>query len=330
MDVVDDIKYEMAISYLKDAVGFNQETQRIKMRRESIAEVKKTLEMLELIKMKQIAKLVFLFMSCDFFNKKTKQKIIPKFPLCASFVKVWDFWHKIFKDFEPIEVTGRISNAEKRAARIELFQEDNDRQRIMLLNPSVTSGFDLHCKTGNHSRIMIKNPGFNIMDSIQTSGRIDRDGVKGTQFAFNIFGKTQGTIETSILKAISRKGLDIKKTHIEQNTLFPNEFPRKVVDVLESGKSIETLVSNYWDVVFYPERWERYKKYLELSPESSDVYFPLLKQPVVKEAENVEDVTKDIMPNIVNDSKPMIKKIQLLPSKPKINTEFKSEFKLVV
>jgi len=262
----DDENYEKALTSLGQAVGYNPMTGETVMKKESIAEARRTLEMLELLKMKIIAYLVLYELSHKWFNKETGEEIFPKFVICASFKKVWDYWLQVFAKFNPLEISGRTSDERKRYEFINLFQQDNDNYRIIILNPSVSSGFDLHCKSGKRPRKMYQIPGFNVMEHMQTSGRIDREGIVDTQIVCHVFGISQGSTEASILKAINRKGGDVKKTHEEQNILFPGEFPKRIME------KIHPIVPSGWRVEFCPERWQEYKKYLEiptiLSPQS--------------------------------------------------------------
>ena len=143
------------------------------------------------------------------------------------------------KDFAPLELTGRISE-KKRAEIVAKFQETNHTHRLLIAHPKVGGiAISLHDLDGRFPRYMLIMPGYRINELHQATGRIYRDGVKGTA-RIRFFYGLSGDAETSILSALMRKGKFMGALHSEQKEggmIFPDEYPTDI----EAGASREAI-----------------------------------------------------------------------------------------
>jgi hypothetical protein len=153
--------------------------------------------------------------------------ITPKIVLFADYYRVIDYLKQNLSEFNPVELTGRISETQ-RTANINAFQEANDKIRLVIGNPLVGGiAINLHDVTGLFPRIMFVMPNFRANELQQATGRTFRDGTIGVAIIRFFYGRAN-VKEKSILDVLARKGGTLKDIHIEQSQYgvkFPNEYP---------------------------------------------------------------------------------------------------------
>lgn len=130
------------------------------------------------------------------------------------------------KDLNPGVIYGETSR-QVRDKVINLFQEDNSKLRVIIVNvKSLSTGVDLDDKTGNWPRFIFTSPNYNIMDLHQFSRRFIRVDSKSNPVYRFVYGKCNLT-ETSILNCLGRKTLIMQgllKEQVDSGVIYPGEY----------------------------------------------------------------------------------------------------------
>lgn len=192
-----------------------------------LGDLTNALIMLQEAKMNSLIRITRQLLSIKFnYNGQT---ITPKLVIFADYYRVIDYLMQNLADFSPVELTGRVSEAQ-RTRNISAFQEPNDRDRVRLVigNPLVGGlAISLHDVTGLFPRFMFIMPNYRVNELHQATGRVFRDGTIGPAIIRFFYGKSN-IRERSILDALARKGETLRDIHIEQSEYgvkFPNEYP---------------------------------------------------------------------------------------------------------
>lgn len=210
----DDVEYRQAVSSLAAAVRYNQRDQSVMITAESMGAVTSALVRLQNAKKRAAVRVI-----------RERLQALPnvKVLFAADYYDVIDYLLQELRDYSPVELTGRLSEA-VRSRNIDRFNEQNLNCRLMIMNPKVGGlSVDLHDPTGQFPREAYAMPGYSINDLHQWTGRFYRDGVKG-YVKIRFFYGLSGARENSILAAIARKGAVMHRVHIEQGTIFPDEY----------------------------------------------------------------------------------------------------------
>lgn len=152
--------------------------------------------------------------------------ITPKLILFADYYQVIDYLLQNLREYNPVELTGRISE-DQRNANIAAFQQPNDQTRLLIGNPVVGGlSVNLHDTTGLFPRFMFVMPGHRVNELVQASGRIFRFKTKGVAIVRFFYGKSNMR-ESSVLDIMARKGETLEEVHAEQGVVFPNDYPEE-------------------------------------------------------------------------------------------------------
>lgn len=151
-------------------------------------------------------------------------KLTPKVILYVDYMHIVDALIRELKDYNPVELTGRVKEDDRRA-RVQLFNAPNSNCRVLVANPVVGGmSINLHDTTGLYPRYMYIMPGFLVNELHQATGRIYRVGYKGKAIVRFFYIKGYDGRETRIMDAMARKGAVLGSVHREQGALFPNEY----------------------------------------------------------------------------------------------------------
>ena len=126
---------------------------------------------------------------------------------------------------KPHVLNGSVGK-EKRIEIIRKFQEDSRDSWCLILTPGLGSeSISLHDKHGKHPREMLIIPSFYFSQTVQSSGRVNRVGMKSEAKVMMVYCKA-AALETSILHSM------IRKTHVardliaeKQDVMYPGEYP---------------------------------------------------------------------------------------------------------
>jgi len=113
-----------------------------------------------------------------------------------------------------------------RVKMMRLFQCESDPSWCLLISPGVgDKSISLHDTHGNHPREILIFPDFYHARLVQTSGRIDRVGLKSDAQISIVYCK-EARLESSVLKAMINKSKIAKEMLSEdQEHLFPGKYP---------------------------------------------------------------------------------------------------------
>lgn len=221
----DETEYLMAEKELSEILEWNVHTNEISYSKDNMGSLINAMVRLQKAKtttMIRVAK--------EILNKNTTDSngnpVTPKVILFADYYIVIDRIMNEMAEFNPIELTGRLSEG-KRNENVSLFQESNSKHRLLVGNPLVGGlSVDLHDTTGKYPRTMIIMPNYRINELHQATGRIFRSGTVGVA-KIRFFYGVSGTCESSILSALARKGKVMKtllKEQSENGVKFPDEY----------------------------------------------------------------------------------------------------------
>lgn len=125
----------------------------------------------------------------------------------VSFTDTINMFLRVFPD--AAVVRGGQSDAE-RESNIQAFQ--NNEKRVLICNSAAGgTGVSLHDIHGDHPRMTFINPSYNLIEYVQTLGRVHRNGAKS--HAVQRVLVAADTIEEEIISAIERKRLQSDTLH---------------------------------------------------------------------------------------------------------------------
>ena len=147
-------------------------------------------------------------------------EICRKLILFVDYHEVVDYLLQALSDYSPREYTGRTASEGNTA--IDMFQEPNDRCRLLIANP-VTGGtsISLHDTHGGYPRAMFIMPNYKTISIHQAAYRIFRDSLKSKAKVRIFYGECE---EVFFLNSMYRKGGVLQKVHDEQGIVFPNNY----------------------------------------------------------------------------------------------------------
>lgn len=210
----DELEYSQAIASLANAVFYNPETGTVIRTKENMGAITTAQIRLQKAKMNAMARKVR-----EILTSNPNSKVI----LYVDYYVVIDYLLQALSEFNPLELTGRISE-NSRNDTISRFQEQNANHRLIIGNPIVGGlSVNLHDIVGLFPRYTYMMPGYRINELHQATGRTSRDGLIGRATIRFVYGLS-GSRENNILSALARKGEVMQKIHVEQGALFPNEY----------------------------------------------------------------------------------------------------------
>ena len=159
-----------------------------------------------------------------------------------------DEWRRLPKDMINY-ITGFIcgkvgpkvlNGSVKKKDRVKIikeFQEDSNKTWCLIISPGIGSeSISLHDKHGKRDREMLIIPDYFFSRTIQSSGRVNRTGMKSAAKVMIVYSK-EASLETSILNSMIRKTRVARDLIAEgQDVTFPGEFPFQI-----EGKKDEDL-----------------------------------------------------------------------------------------
>lgn len=214
LDPEDDHEYIQAIDNLERITKYNPSTRDVVRSKDNLGAITSAQIRLQKAKMKAMAR------RCR--ERLTNNPNLKRI-LYANYYEVIDYLLKELKDFNPLELTGRVSE-DVRNDNIRRFQEPNCNYRLIIANP-VVGGLciNLHDTNGLFPREADIMPGFDINVLHQAAYRIARYGMVGTARVRFFYGLS-GSKENKIQQALDRKGGILQQVHLEQDTIFPNNY----------------------------------------------------------------------------------------------------------
>ena len=146
-------------------------------------------------------------------------------------------WRKLPKDMinyisgmlndkiKPKVLNGK-TNKKDRIKIIREFQEDTNKSWCLIISPGIGSeSISLHDTHGNRPREILIIPDYYHSRLIQSSGRVNRIGMKSDAKVMMVYSK-EADLETSILNSMLRKTRVARDLIAEdQEVMFPGEFP---------------------------------------------------------------------------------------------------------
>lgn len=231
----DEQKYRQAIAGLASATRYNSETGTITRTKENMGAITTALMRLQNAKKKAMAR-----RARETLMNNPNCKVI----LYADYysqvddeISTIDYLLQALADFNPLELTGRITSENQRNDNIAHFQEPNTNYRVIVGNP-IVGGLcvNLHDITGFFPRFTYMMPGYRINELHQATGRTSRDGLIGTA-TIRFFYGLSGAKENTILNALARKGEIMQKIHLEQGAKFPNEYENEYEERVSGNES---------------------------------------------------------------------------------------------
>ena len=125
-------------------------------------------------------------------------------------------------EFKPREITGDVKR-EVQNESVDLFQEDNNKVRLLIGNPKVGGiGINLHDVHGGRPRYIFMMPGLDAIAAYQVSGRIYREGLNRGGYVRFVYAENK--VELDILDRMTRKGEVMAKMVNEGGSIFPNDY----------------------------------------------------------------------------------------------------------
>ena len=208
-------KYKQAISNLKIVTRYDDETKTIVQSKENMGAITKAL-----INLQNAKKNIMFRKAKEDLTRNPNCKVI----LYADYYEVIDYLLESLAEFNPLELTGRISE-DRRNENIAHFQEPNANYRLIIGNPLVGGMcINLHDVTGHYPRFTYIMPGFRTNELHQCTGRVVRDSMVGTATIRFVYGLAGDTLESNILTCNYRKGNVLELIHHEQDACFPNQY----------------------------------------------------------------------------------------------------------
>ena len=205
-------KLSEAIAWLKKAVHY--ENGDIKYEGSNFAEITLAHKAIEVAKVNLFIRLAKKKLDDD-VNNKVIMYLWYKDPLYNIADKL--------SEYKPIILNGDI-DINKRTKMISLFMEHNNNYRLILSHPLVGGiGISLDDTHGNYPRTIYISPSFKFMDIHQCAGRIYRTNTKSNAYVNLVNG--QDNIEHIILKAIARKTDIVKGMCLNNNIVYPGDYP---------------------------------------------------------------------------------------------------------
>jgi hypothetical protein len=195
-------------------------------KKDDLGDITNALIMLQEAKMNAMIRVARYLLSINFTHNGNV--VTPKLILFADYYRVIDYLMQNLADFNPVELTGRVSEVQQ-TRNISAFQEPNNQTRLIIGNPLVGGlSISLHDVTGLFPRMMFIFPNYRINELHQASGRIFRDGSKGVSIIRFFYGKSNMQ-EESILNALVKKGEVLQIVHSEQvGVKFSNEYENEM------------------------------------------------------------------------------------------------------
>lgn len=247
LDPDNEVAYRKACSDLAHSVRYNAAQGTVTMTKENMGAVTTALVNLQAAKQSTMARVGLEDLNKTFPTPSGEQRYC-KLILFADYYDTIDYLKEAFRQYNPVELTGRTSEA-KRAEAVAAFQAPDYNCRVLIGNPLVGGlSVSLHDTTGLFPRVMYIMPNYRINECHQATGRIFRDGVVG-RAKIRFFYGLSGSRENSVLNAIARKGQVMKEVHSEQGAKFPNEYEDEYEAEPPAGSpELEPLVQEPDDV----------------------------------------------------------------------------------
>ena len=139
---------------------------------------------------------------------------------------------KALSIYGALAIYGKIQNG--RHEIIELFNSDK-RHRVLIMNPEITGfGVDLHDTVGDSPRTLLISPCYNFITLYQTTGRINRRGVKSNTTVKIVYCSGEASREVKIRAALTKKS-EVMKRMIDDRSLdyitLPDEYESETIDL---------------------------------------------------------------------------------------------------
>lgn len=81
-------------------------------------------------------------------------------------------------EYRPLILCGEIDDEDEREEIVDRFNEDDNSRLLLCISKVGGVGISLHDTIGDHPRIMLLSPDFNLIDTHQATGRVYRVGTK--------------------------------------------------------------------------------------------------------------------------------------------------------
>lgn len=164
-----------------------------------------------------------LFVKCALteLTRNEKSKVI----ICLNYIDCMQEAFVSLREFNPMLFNGEVK-PDERAMIIHAFNNDPKR-RLLIMNTSLSVGFNLHDEKGDEPRFMFISPGYTISNIHQAAGRINRVGMKSPTHVELIYS-IDAAKELKIIDSISRKTSILNFVHQEQKLsgmIFPGDYP---------------------------------------------------------------------------------------------------------
>ena len=134
---------------------------------------------------------------------------------------------ELLKEYNPLILTGKITNQKTRDCIVEAFQEDNEKYRLLIMITTVGSvGLDLDDKYGDWERWMFIIPDYRFLEKYQATGRIARLDTKSKPHLRFVYLQGIFVAETKLLDAIQKQSKIASELLAgENNIAFPGDLP---------------------------------------------------------------------------------------------------------
>lgn len=134
----------------------------------------------------------------------------------------------LLESFSPLILNGQVK-PDMRARIVVAFNNDVN-VRLLIMNTMVGGvGISLHDIVGNSPRYMLINPGYKMLDVVQATGRIYRDGTKSAATVRLFYGRGSNMQETGILRAMAKKSQVLMSTleqDMSEDLVLPGDYPQ--------------------------------------------------------------------------------------------------------
>lgn len=181
-------------------------------------------------KVKLATRLVNEVFTHDYYDEKGEQNW-PKVVIYADYHIVTNALYDNLRMHNPLLITGDTPNTKRKNLREDYrqeFQEANTKRRLMICNSAVGGvAWDLDDKDGRYPRIVIVFESVKTIQTTQITGRFRRGGTMSPTVIRILYGNVEGVQETTILRAVAKKGKVLADFHQDQNSIFPGQYEKE-------------------------------------------------------------------------------------------------------
>lgn len=207
------------IRLLSVATHFNEHTGMIHHGHDGIASLQAITRALILIETAKIH--LFIRVAREALERNPNQKVV----ICVNYTETINDLIAGLSQYNPLKLDGSM-NTKKRTNTISLFQQNDNKYRLLIANIIVcSSGIDLDDKFGNFPRLCLVNPNYSTITLYQLSHRFQRVDTKSVPIIHFVICRELSEIK--ILNALAKKSTIMKEITENQarcGVVFPGDY----------------------------------------------------------------------------------------------------------